>query len=317
MISIVLIKRWFSDHQNRFISVLLMLLWMNASTAIADMASLPRADVHLHYKWNQIEVTDTALALDYLEHENIVLAAVIGTPPALALELQQKAPGKILSWYGVYQEPGDWSRWMYDKTLPARARKAVTTGGYSGIGELHLIGGFAPRWDSPVIAELLDISAETGAPLLIHVEFSKADYLIGLCQHQSKAKLLLAHAGAPLKASEAKRALDACPGLWWELSARDTYRYVGSPILDKKGYLTEQWKALILDYSNRLMLGSDPVWPVEQMNPWEEPDTGWEMLGAFWQSHERWLKQLPESVAQNIRLENARRFFRRDITNEN
>ena len=29
------------------------------------------------------------------------------------------------------------------------------------------------------------------------------------------------------------------------------------------------------------MTGSDPVWPVAQLNPWDEPDTGWERLGQF------------------------------------
>jgi hypothetical protein len=60
------------------------------------------------------------------------------------------------------------------------------------------------------------------------------------------------------------------------------------------------------------MLGSDPVWPVEQMDRWDEPDTGWQELGRFWGFHREWLQQLPEVVAQKIGCENAVAFFRRD-----
>lgn len=272
--------------------------------------ALPKADIHLHYKWNQAEITTVEQAIAVLDQNEVKLAGVIGTPPELALAFRKEAPGRVFAWYGVYKLPGDWSRWAQQSALVEQAREAVTTGGYFGIGELHLIGGFIPKWDTPVIAGLLKVSAETSAPLLVHVEFSRADYLIGLCQREPKARLLLAHAGAPMRPNEVRRALEACPNLWWELSARDPLRYVGAPIQEEGGELKPSWKALILDYADRLMLGSDPVWPVEQLNPWDEPDTGWDHLGEFWQAHEVWLKQLPDAVARKIRLENAELFFK-------
>lgn len=53
-------------------------------------------------------------------------------------------------------------------------------------------------------------------------------------------------------------------------------RYVDSRITDEAGMLLPEWKSLIVDYSDRLMLRSDPVWPVEQLHPWDQPNTGWE-----------------------------------------
>ena len=193
-----------------------------------------------------------------------------------------------------------------------RAEAALKSGDYVGIGELHLIGGFAPGWDTPVIDGLLKLSAQYQAPLLVHVEFGRADYLIGLCQRNPEARLLLAHAGAPMRPKEVRRALEACPSLWWELSARDPWRYSASLIFDEEeGELKPAWRALIVDYSDRLMLGSDPVWPVQQLDSWDRDDTGWQEIGRFWGAHERWLAQLPTDVAEAIRYGNARRFFGR------
>ena len=59
------------------------------------------------------------------------------------------------------------------------------------------------------------------------------------------------------------------------------------------------------------MLGSDPVWPVQQLDSWDRDDTGWQEIGRFWGAHERWLAQLPTDVAEAIRYGNARRFFGR------
>jgi hypothetical protein len=111
---------------------------------------------------------------------------------------------------------------------------------------------------------------------------------------------------------EVRRALEACPNLWWELSARDPWRYTGTPILDEQGHLKPEWKQLVLDFSARLMLGSDPVWPVDQLDRWDEADSGWQHIDRFWDAHEVWLEELPAEVAARIRLENALEYFADD-----
>ena len=279
--------------------------------ALAAPAS-ERADIHLHYKWNQRELTSPEAALEALRENRVRLAGVIGTPPELARELQRTDPDRVFAWYGPYSTPADWSRWYFDEDLPERAEAALASGDYRGIGELHLLGGFAPSWDTPVLSRLLELSERFRAPLMLHVEFGRADYLLGLCKQRPEARLLLAHAGAPMPAREVRRAQEACPNLWWELSARDPWRYTGTPILDEQGHLKPEWKQLVLDFSERLMLGSDPVWPVDQLDRWDEADSGWQHIGRFWDAHEVWLEELPEPVAARIRLENALEYFARD-----
>jgi hypothetical protein len=100
--------------------------------------------------------------------------------------------------------------------------------------------------------------------------------------------------------------------VWAGLAARDPWRFVNNPIADGEGRLLPDWQDLLERYPERFMLGSDPVWPVEQMDQWDVSDTGWQELGRFWAFHRQWLRQLPQAVARKIGCENAVEFFRRD-----
>jgi len=272
----------------------------------------PIADIHLHWKWNQKEVTSTDQALAALDAQNVGLAVVTGTPPPLALELQALAPERIIAIYGLYRVPGEWATWHRDDGLIERVRAALASGLYHGIGEVHMIGGFVSHWRKPLIADLFHLAAEYDVPVLLHTEFSRAKYTLGLCQAYPETRFLWAHAGTMLKPSEVRKVLDGCKNVHAELSARDPWRYVANPIIDAEGRLLPEWRELILAYSDRFMVGSDPVWPVERLNPWDEPDSGWAELPRFLDFHRSWLQQLPPAAAEAIRWRNALAFFRRD-----
>lgn len=279
-----------------------------ASASLA--ARSPVADVHLHWKWNQKEVITVEEAVATLQAHNIELAVVTGTPPELALELYRAAPDRVIPIYGLYRDPEAWSTWYHDPGLLGRVRKALAGGAYKGIGEVHLIGGFVSHWKNPVIAGLFDMAAEFDVPVLIHVEFSRANYTLGLCNAHPGTRFLLAHAGSMLKPSEVQRVLDGCPNVTVELSARDPWRHQRNRISDESGKLKKEWRDLILAYADRIMIGSDPVWPVERLDAWDEPDTGWRELGRFVDFHLGWLETIPSEQADLIRFENAYRFFR-------
>ena len=40
------------------------------------------------------------------------------------------------------------------------------------------------------------------------------------------------------------------------------------------GALLPQWRALLETFPDRFMIGSDPVWPVENLDSWDQADTG-------------------------------------------
>jgi hypothetical protein len=277
----------------------------------AHPGDLPRiADIHLHWKWNQKEVIDVSQAIEILRKQNVGLAVVTGTPPELALELQEFAPDIVRPIYGIYRIPGEWSSWHHDSDLLKRVRQALESGRYFGIGEIHMIGGFISDWKNPVIAGLFNLGAEFDVPILLHTEFSRANYTLGLCRAHPQTRFLWAHAGSMLKPAEVERVLNGCPNVQVELSARDPWRHRANPIADEQGQLLPQWLELVSGHADRFMIGSDPVWPVDRLNPWDEPDTGWQELPRFLDFHRTWLSALPDAQADAIRWENARRFFR-------
>jgi predicted TIM-barrel fold metal-dependent hydrolase len=280
----------------------------------ADLCALePVADMHLHYKWSQQDVTSPEEAVEVLAQENIVMGVVIGTPAELALELVQLEPRKIVPIYSPYRIGGDWQRWARDPGVVQRARAALASGAYYGIGELHLIGGFSPRLEkATVLQALMQLAGEYDVPIMLHTEFSRPAMMLELCRRYPDTRILWAHAGSILAPPQVARVLDDCGNVHAGLAARDPWRFVNNPLTDPDGRLLPGWRALLLRYPDRFMLGSDPVWPVEQMDQWDEPDTGWLELGRFWGFHRAWLRQLPEAVARKIGCENAVGFFRRD-----
>ena len=278
---------------------------------IAGAAPPPLADVHTHYKWSQKDVTSPSEAVATLRAHEVVLAVVIGTPAETALELAALDPGRIVPVWSPYRIGGDWSRWAFDEDVPERAREALATGRYHGIGELHLIGGFVPNWRSPVISGLIALGIEYDVPLLLHTEFSRNTYLLELCRAHPRLKILWAHAGAILPPVAVDEVMAACPNVWTELAARDPWRFVNNPTTGEDGALLPEWRALLERYPDRFLVGSDPVWPVEQLDSWDEPDTGWQEYGRFINFHRQWLDRLPPGLAGKIRLRNACTLFRR------
>ena len=276
------------------------------------VAARPVADMHLHYKWSQQDVTSVADAVDILEQENIVMGVVIGTPAALALALQSRAPSRIVAVFSPYREGGDWHRWAYDAATVTRTRAALASGRYRGIGELHVIGGFAPPFEKAVVLkQLLHLAEEFDVPVMIHTELSRPDFMLSVCREFPGTRILWAHSGAVLGPADVARVLEHCDNVWGGLGARDPWRFVDNPLTAADGRLLPQWKALFLKYPQRFMVGSDPVWPVDQLDRWDEADTGWQELGRFWRYHRSWLAQLPDDVARKIRCENAVALFGR------
>lgn len=269
----------------------------------------PLADVHMHYNWDQAEVTSPAAAARLLREQGVALAVVASTPPDFVLRLKAAADVPVIALYSPYQRPGDWATWRHDPGLVARAREALESGVYGGIGEAHFIPGFGGPWETPVVAELMALAARQDVPFMIHTESLSPEPFIALCRKYPETRILWAHSGAVLKPSAVARTLEACPNVMADLSARDPWRFVSSPISRDDGRLRPEWRQLVLDHPARFMVGSDALWPVEQLHPWDEPDTGWERLGQFLGFHRGWLREMPPAVAERVRYGNALAFF--------
>jgi hypothetical protein len=293
-----------TPDMNAWICIVLVCLSLPA------MAEPPVADMHLHYKWSQQDVTAPDDAAEVLRHQGIVMGVVIGTPAELALELKQQAPERVGPIFSPYRDGGDWHRWAYDPEVLTRVRVALASGDYHGIGELHLLGGFAPRLDmAAVLQGLMTLASEYDVPIMLHTEFSRPDFMLALCERYPDTRILWAHSGGILPPDDVARVFESCGNVHGGLGARDPWRFVNNPITDETGTLLPAWRALLLRYPDRFMVGSDPVWPVEQLDRWDVADTGWRELKRFWDFHRAWLRQLPDPVARKIGCENAVALF--------
>jgi predicted TIM-barrel fold metal-dependent hydrolase len=291
----------------KLVASLLLVLCL-AGTVLAEDVP-PFADIHLHYKWNQAEVTSTKEAIESLQRNNIVLAVVSSTPPELALSLHKAAGDWVIPLYQPYYDGSGRFHWYRDKDVPVQTRQALQNGVYKGIGEIHLTAGIGPTPRNPILNALLKLAAEFNVPVLIHTESSSEDYLGSICQAHPDTRFLWAHAGGLLGPKQVAALLEKCPNVWVEFSARDHWKYVNSPIVDNQGCLTKDWQQVVVSHPHRFMTGSDPLWPVEFRNNWDTPDTGWQQLDELIQYHRRWLACLPATVEPRVRLENAREFF--------
>jgi len=273
----------------------------------------PFFDVHVHYKWDQAEITSPQQALEILDKAGVQKAVVIGRPADLALQLYELAPKRIIPIYGPYRTGGEKLTWQFRSELIEEVREGLRSGLYRGIGELHLIGGMAvPLRQNKVFTALLALAREYNVPLMVHSEYSSLKPTLSICQDNPKNRFLLAHAGAVITPKQIEQIFQACPNVVMDLAARDPWRYVNNPITDQSGQLLAEWRAVILRYADRFMVGSDPVWPVDKGSSWDEPDSGWMHLQRFVNFHRQWLAQLPPEVAEKIRWSNAEAWFSAD-----
>jgi hypothetical protein len=268
----------------------------------------PFADIHLHYNWDQEEIIDPATVLKRLQAENIVLGVVSGVPSDYALKLRDAGGEWIVPLFSPYITPSHRHSWHLDQAVVDQAREGLETKKYLGIGELHLWAGQSPRPDNNILLALFELAQQYDAPFLLHTESSDANYIIPICQQHHQVRILWAHAGGILKPADIELAMQQCPNLWIEMSARDPWRY--NSLTDDKGRLPQAWRELMMKYPDRFMTGSDPVWSVTRTQRWDEPDDGWDHLHELIQFHRQWLAELPPDVEEKIRLTNALSFFR-------
>lgn len=271
---------------------------------------LPRIfDVHLHYSQNQTGETSPEEAIGILRRQNVAYGVVSSTPPDLALTLKAADPDRILALWRPYLETGARHTWFNDKRVLPLARKALASGQYAGVGELHMISGLGATHKNTILNGLVRLAIEFDVPVLVHTETSSHQYFLPVCQRYPKARFLWAHAGSRLDATEVGMLMKQCPNVWVEFSARDNWRYLQDPIIDDKGELLDSWLQLVKRYPQRFMVGADPVWPIEYLHSWDEPDTGWKKYDEYLDFHRRWLKRIPEPLANRIRFQNAYQFF--------
>jgi hypothetical protein len=282
--------------------VLAAIALMAAGTAgrAADYSG-PLFDAHLHYNeeaWNgQTGPHPLSDVLSRMQR-NGVQAIVANSRPndgtkALAgAGAQTRAAGvTVVPFIRLYRNRADYDNWFRDEGIYAMVQsefaRGTAAGPYRGIGEFHLYD--SANANGPVAKKLMQFAEQNGLAVLAHVDDVAIDLLMA---HAPRARLIWAHSGiggTPVARVDAL--LTKYPSLMGELSYRPGLTCEG-------GQLCPEWRALLMKYPTRFMIGSD-TWVNQR----------WLAYDALMQGYRVWLGALPAAAARLIGWDNGATLF--------
>ena len=269
----------------------------------------PLFDAHLHYN-DEACVHDGPSAAcphplaDVLQRmqRNGVRAVVANSRPndgtralAQARDQTRAAGVTVVPFIRLYRNRADYNNWFRDPSIVELVRteleRGTAAGPNRGLGEFHLYDSANAR--GPVAQQLMALAEEKGLVVLAHVDEAAIDLLMQATPSRGqKLRLIWAHTGiggTPVARVDALMA--RYPLLMGELSYRPGLTCEG-------GQLCPEWRALLLKYPDRFMIGSD-TWVNQR----------WLYYGDLMQSYRIWLGGLPHAVAQRIAWDNGARLF--------
>ncbi len=278
-----------------------LFLIATAGQAQAADYSGPLFDAHLHYNdeaWNGQSGPHPVSDVLARMQRNGVKAVLANSRPndgtqALAQAgAQTRAAGvAVVPFIRLYRNRADYTGWHQDESIYAMVQaefaRGTAAGPYRGIGEFHLYD--SANANGPVAAKLMQFAARNKLAVLAHVDDVAIDLLMA---HAPGARLIWAHTGiggVPLARVDAL--FKKYPLLMGELSYRPGLTCDG-------GKLCPEWRALLLKYPARFMIGSD-TWINQR----------WLHYDELMQGYRAWLGELPADAARKIAWDNGAALF--------
>ena len=262
----------------------------------------PLLDAHLHYNVEAVQGPHPISDVLARMQRNGVRAIVAnsrpndGTKALVEARAQTDAAGvTVVPFIRLYRTRADYDNWYRDESIyemvQAEFTRGTARGPYRGIGEFHL---YASRnANGPVARKLMAFAEDKQLAVLAHVDDVAVDLLMANAPSKGqKLRLIWAHTGiggTPVERVEAM--LARYPLLMGELSYRPGLTCEG-------GLLCPEWRALLLRYPDRFLIGSD-TW----INP------RWQQYDELMQGYRRWLGDLPPEVARQIAWDNGAALF--------
>ena len=260
-------------------------------------------DAHLHYneeahngKEGPHPIPDVLARMQ----RNGVKAIVANSRPndgtknlAAAKELTSQAGVTVIPFIRLYRNRADYDNWFRDETIYQMVidelAKGTASGAYKGIGEFHLYD--SANANGAVAVKLMRLAEEKQLAVLAHVDDVAIDLLMAHAPKKT-VKLIWAHTGIGGSSIERVRSLmKKYPSLMGELSYRPG-------LTDANGQLSTEWRALILEFPNRFMIGSD-TWVNQR----------WLYYDELMKGYRAWLGGLPANVARQVAYDNGAALF--------
>ena len=201
----------------------------------------------------------------------------------------------VVPFVRLYRNRADYSNWFRDPTIvemvSTELARGTPAGPYRGLGEFHLYD--SANANGPVAKQLMALAEEKDLAILAHVDDVAIDLLMANTPSKGqKMRLIWAHTGiGGTPATRVDALLARYPKLMGELSYRP-----GLTCVD--GQLCPEWRALLLKYPDRFMIGSD-TWVNQR----------WQYYGELMQGYRTWLGGLPADVARRIAWDNGAKLF--------
>jgi len=279
-------------------------VFIGGAASAADYTG-PLFDAHLHYNteaWNgQAGPHPLPDVLARMQRSG-VQAIVANSRPndgtrALAeARTETRAAGvTVVPFVRLYRNRADYDSWFRDDSIydmvQAELARGTPAGPYRGIGEFHLYD--SANANGPVAKKLMALAEDKQLAVLAHVDDVAIDLLMASTPSKGqKARLIWAHTGiggTPVARVDAL--LARYPGLMGELSYRPGLTCEG-------GKLCPEWRALILKYPTRFLIGSD-TWVNQRWMYYEDTMKG----------YRTWLGDLPAAVAKKVAWDNGAGLF--------
>lgn len=263
-------------------SLLFSVILMLTTSGVADVAIF---DTHIHYNSMPDSEWSDERILNLLQKNQVKHAIVTGIPNFNTQSLYKKAPDIIIPFVSVYQKADDKNNWHQNKNLLKSLQQQLRLHHWLGIGELHL---FAENRNSEVFRAILNLASQHNLIVQMHSDPAVIDHIYQLYPNLI---VIWAHAGAypypPLLRDYLKR----YPNLYLDVSMRNK-------LIAPQGRLDSDWESLMMEFTNRFMLGVDTF-----------SELRWDNYHQSIETTRQWVKQLPDTVQQDISYRNAAQLF--------
>lgn len=305
-------RTWIVRLRVRVLAVVLAgMAWCACTAAQGPPYAGPLFDAHMHYNteaWNgsvgphppsdvlgrfASSGVRAVLANSRPNDGTRLLAAAHaqGADPALRRAAQAVS---VVPFVRLYRNRADYDNWYRDESIytmvQAELARGTESGPYRGIGEFHLYD--SANANGPVAVKLIRLAVQHDLAVLAHVDDAVIDLLMAHVPAGKQLRLIWAHTGiggAPVARVEAL--LQRYPHLMGELSYRPG-------LTCDDGVLCAEWRALLLRYPERFLIGSD-TWINQR----------WSNYEALMRGYRTWLGDLLPVVAQRIAWGNGAALF--------
>ncbi len=256
------------------------------------VAELPIFDAHIHYKEPAWGLYPVESVIELMDRNGVAMGLVSSTPDEGTIMLWEYAPNRIVPELRPYHGNAGSSNWTELPEMTRYLEGRLEKYPHEGIGEFHIRN--RGMWDEALFRTVIQMAKERDIYLHVH---SGTEPIRWLYELDPEVKIIWAHAGLGEPASAVYELMSEFPDLLADTSLREY------AILGPGDTLDPEWEKIIMEFQDRLMVGSD-TWVNSQ----------WDDYDAIIASNRMWLSRLPRTVAEKIAYKNAERAFGRDVS---